>query len=224
MLIYAPKNTIKSIKTLKNKNKTIVYIPTIHVSKPEFYKKIKKEVDSLRQNNFTIFYEEIGIDNKYYKKNIDNSLKEEFDILLRKYRKLMGNFFAGDLTDKSNHSLPKLLKKNKYVSQTKELLGIDTLNDINADITLNKLISVHEKKYGEIILNKCDYETKFYEKYKCKNLSKYKYYAIRYIRDSIAAQIVLDKNNPNSVLIYGRGHWYGIWPYFRDAGFVLVKK
>jgi len=221
LFINIPNNVEKSLKIIRRDDQIVVFLPMVHLAKTSFYNKSKKIIDSLKYENYTVFYEEITINKNYYSKKLDSISKKELFVLLRKYRKILGRFQVNDLTSQSNKSLPKYFKNKKFMSQSKEILGIDTL-DINIDVSLTELIEAHEKKNGTIILDKCDYNTGFKEKYKCDKLNKY--YAIRYYRDSIAANKVLKYNKKKSLIIFGKAHWYGIWPYFRDEGFVLVKK
>ena len=138
-----------------------------------------------------------------------------------KFRKMTGGFRATDLTSKNNKSLPKYYKKEKYISQSNQNLGIDSL-DIHTDATLTELINAQEKKEGKIMLSKCDFNTGFYDKYKCETVNNY--YALNSYRDSIVASKVLNQNNQKSLIVFGKKHWYGIWPYFRDTGYKLVEK
>jgi hypothetical protein len=221
LYIITPNNVEKSLKIMRNDDKIVVFLPTVHLAKPSFYQNSKKIVDSLKNENYIVFYEEINVHEKYYNKSLDLENKKELNTLLKKYRKILGSFFANNLNDKPNKSLPKFYKNKKFITQTKEILGIDSL-DINADISLSKLIKVHEKKYGEIILSKCDHNTNFYEKYNCKKVNS-NYYSVREYRDSIVSNIVLKYKSQKSLIIFGKAHWYGIWPYFRDAEFKIEK-
>lgn len=219
--VITTNNVEKSLKIMRKNDQVVVFLPMLHLAKPSFYYDSKKIIDSLKNENYTVFYEEISVNEKYYNKSLDVKNKKELNNLLKKYRKILGGFFANDLSDKSNKSLPKFYKNKKFITQTKEVLGIDSL-DINADISLSELIKVHEKKYGKIILSKCDHNTKFYEKYKCEKVNS-NHYSVREYRDSIVSNIVLNYRSQKSLIIFGKAHWYGIWPYFRDAEFKVER-
>lgn len=220
--LIAPKKDIKkNLKIMKKGSKTIIFLPTIHIAKPIFFENAKIVIDSLRNNGYTVFYEEIAPDKKYNKKELDSVSKKELIVLYKKYRKMMGSLFVGNLTDPNNKSIAKFYKKKKLISQTTQLLGIDSL-DINADVTLTELITAHESKHGTIKLSICDKNTAFKDKYKCKK-EKDNYYAIHAYRDSIATHMVLTSNKEKSLLIYGAAHKYMMWAYFRDAGYTFVE-
>ncbi len=58
---------------MKKDNQIIIFLATLYLAKPSFYSKSKK--------NYTIFYEEIDINKKYYNKNVDSINKKELFIL-----------------------------------------------------------------------------------------------------------------------------------------------
>ena len=218
--LVTPSDVEKSLKVLKKDDQTVVFLGTVHLAKPEFFDSAKKIIDSLKRENFTVFYESITFDDEYYKDKLDSTSIYKLDTTLRKFRKMMGRFQMNDLTDKNNKSLPNYFKNNKYLSQTNNLLGIDSL-DINADVTMSNLISAQEKEDGEIILTNCDFNTSFKDKYKCEKVSNY--YSINTFRDSIVFNKVLVTNKKKSLIVFGKGHWYGIWPHFRDLGYIEIK-
>lgn len=208
--LITPNDVKKSLKVMKRENQTIVYLPMVHLGKQNYFDQVKVVIDSLKKEGFTVFYEQISIDKK--------QTKDSLDIKIRKLRKLMGLNIVGGYNNEENKSLPKAFKAKKYISQNNFDLGIDSL-DIIADVTLSELIIAHENKKGKISLSDCDMNTGLNEKYKCQKISNY--YAIHTFRDSIASKIVLEANKKKSLIIFGKNHWYGIWPNFRDEGFVL---
>jgi len=218
--LRTPKNVKKSLKILEKDDQKVIFLGMVHLVKPGFYQQAKIIIDSLRKENYTIFYEGIKYDKKFYKAELDSLELEELYLISRKYRKMIGQFHAGDLTDRNNKSLPNYYKNKKYVTQTNELLGIDSL-DINADSSIETLIKAQEEKNGKIILTECDYNTNFKEKYNCDKVNSY--YAINIYRDRIVSNIVLKTNKQKSLIIYVKGHWYGIWPFFRDEGFKEIE-
>lgn len=215
-----PKNINKSLKIIQRDNDTIIFLPMVHIANPNFYNKAKSIIDSLRNEKYIIFYESITFQEKYLKENLDSLTKEELFIKIRKFRKMLGRFQMNDLTSEKNKSLPSYYKNKKFISQSNTLLGIDS-TDINADVTMTMLIEAQEKKYGKIILSDCDFKTEFNEKYKCDKVTSY--YSINTFRDSIASNIMMKSRNKKSLLVYGKGHWYGIWPFFRNSGYKQIK-
>lgn len=211
--LITPKNVENSLKVMDKNDQRIVFMPMVHLAKPIFFNQVKIVIDSLKKEGYTVYYEQISIHEKQG--------QDLLDINLRKLRKMFGFNIYGGYDNENNKSLPNFTKNKKYISQENEKLGLDSL-DIIADVTLGELLNAHEKNEGKINLTDCDYNTKLNEKYKCEKVVS-KYYAVHTYRDSIASNIVLKSNKQKSLLIYGKGHWYGIWPFFRDNGFVLKK-
>ncbi|WP_459743614.1 hypothetical protein [Polaribacter sp. OB-PA-B3] len=197
-------------------NDTIIYLPMVHVAKPSYFTQVKSVIDSLKKENYTVFYESITLQDNYLTNDLDSATQKELFYKLRKFRKMLGRFQINDLTDDNNKSLPNYYKNSSFISQTNSLIGLDSL-DINADVSMTELINAQENIYGEIILSDCDMKTKFNEKYKCKKVNSF--YSINSFRDSVAIKKVLSAKKSKSLLIYGKGHWYGIWPYLRKEGF-----
>ena len=142
-------------------NKTVVLFPMVHVSKPEFFEDVKTKLDSLRNNDFIVYYEGVGVvDSTKYS-------KEKYDTLILKTRKLFGfNFQSKTYSNKENESLPKAIYNDKYVAQSKGNIGIQE-EDVNADVSVVEMIEVYEQKYGKIELEDCDFTTPLNSKYEC---------------------------------------------------------
>jgi len=133
----------------------------VHVSKPEFFEDVKTKLDSLRNNDFIVYYEGVGVvDSTKYS-------KEKYDTLILKTRKLFGfNFQSKTYSNKENESLPKAIYNDKYVAQSKGNIGIQE-EDVNADVSVVEMIEVYEQKYGKIELEDCDFTTPLNSKYEC---------------------------------------------------------
>lgn len=93
-----------------------MYIGMSHIAKPEFYESVKQIVDSLRKEDYTIFYEGVGLDTSKYS-------KATLDTILRKQRRLLGINLTR-YKDSSNKSLPKAFKNKKYIDQTAKNTGV----------------------------------------------------------------------------------------------------
>src|SRR5690606_31557792 len=129
-------------------NREVATIPMLHVNKPGFYEMTKRKIDSLRHNGFVVFYEGINSD-------VTDSL--QLDILMRKFRQVTG-FALMDYMDNENEAF-KSLQKKKYVSQSDVDYGVNLDTDQHADMYLEQMIEVFEKRFGKIILTDCDTTT-----------------------------------------------------------------
>jgi len=211
--IIVRSNVDKDVKVyLDSEQNKIVYIPTIHLGKKGYYNSIKRIVDSLRNKKYIVLYEGVGVDTT-----------DRGDIP-RKFRKVVGFHLSGTYKDEENKSLPNAFKKDKYEAQTAENMGVDKNLDIRADYSLDSLIFHYEKKFGEIVLNKCDYETPLLSKYKCRDDKKYSEFDLLYIiREEKLYKSILENKENNIVILYGKGHRFGVHAFLRDEGYKLIE-
>ncbi len=185
------------LETYSNGAKEIVFVPMIHIGRPDFFKKVRKSIDSLRKSNYIIYYESIAPS-----KGLDSIHR---DIFFRKFRKIVG-FFPDYISE--NNKQFKRFQIEGFIQQGNEI-GIDSINDIKADIPLDKLVLKYESEKGKVILTECDLKTLFKEKYTCsktdedsKNLLLYKF------RDEHLFNVVQSSPYPKIVIVYGRDHIY----------------
>lgn len=178
------------------KNKTLVFVPMLHIGKPVFYEDVKKKLDSLRSEGFVIFYENVKFDRKKYS-------REELDTLNRKIRKLLGFYFT-NYKDSTNLSLSKSFFNDKYVLQTKARTGI-TEKDLKVDLPLDRLVQLYEKEFGKIMLAPCDFDTPLKAEYNCKTLSS------EYVRHTARNEFILKQIRKapykKIALVYGKSHF-----------------
>jgi len=171
-------------------------IPMIHVNKPEFYEMTKRKIDSLRSDGFVVFYEGINSD-------ITDSL--QLDVLMRKFRQVTG-FALMDYMDSENETF-KSLQKAKYVSQAEVDYGVNYKTDHHADLYLEQMIEVFEKRFGEIALTDCDTTTPLGKKYKCSKVDESKeYYILNGIRDRHVLDEIEKSSAKKIVVVFGRIH------------------
>lgn len=184
------------ISVLTNGDSEIVYLPMIHVSKPDFYAKIKRSVDSLRNLDYVIFYE--GIDAE------PSTSIEVHRVLWRKFRKVTG-FFPGY----GNEKLFKSLAINGFVTQNGENTGINVVTDVHADLTLNELIALYEKSKGEIVLSEYDLNTPLNERYKPVKINKENAdFLIDGLRNDKIFKTVSESKSKKIAMVYGKSHIY----------------
>ncbi len=128
--------------------------------------------------------------------------------------------YRGLLRYPDNHSLPVAFKNEKYVFQTDSLLGLKT-TDKTVDLTYNEIIRLHEEKYSEVKLTKCDWETGLMEKYKCRDGNSYKksFYAVDIARTEHLRDFLLKSQLKKIAVVYGAGHFKFLYPDLIKAGF-----
>lgn len=214
MSVISKKSIQKDIKVLKNKNSnsTIVFLPMIHIGKKDYYTSIEKVIDSLRKEEYSIYYESIAMS-----KDIDTLIQKKY---YKKFRKFIGFHIT---LDKDNKSLPSYTNKKNYIYQDYSLMGLKRYDKV-LDVPINELIDIYEKKYGLIKLTECDIETPLNKQYKCKTEYKNKSFTItNVLRDSYITDSVLNLKTKKNVLIYGKQHWYFIYPELIKNGYELVK-
>lgn|SRR5690554_6201111 len=206
-------NVDKDVKVyLDTEQNKIVYIPTIHLGKKGYYNSIKRIVDSLRKENYTVLFEGLEIDTS------------DTGETPRKFRKITGFYLSGSYKDEENNSISNAYKKDKYEVQTTDKIGVDKDVDIRADYSLDSLIFHYENKFGEIILTKCDYETSLLSKYECKDKNKYSEFDLLHIiREEKLYKLIHENKENNIVILYGRAHRFGIHAFLRDEGYELIE-
>lgn len=193
--IYAANKSF-SISYYEKENREVATIPMLHVNKPEFYEMTKRKIDSLRHNGFVVFYEGINSD-------VTDSL--QLDILMRKFRQVTG-FALMDYMDNENEAF-KSLQKKKYVSQSDVDYGVNLDTDQHADMYLEQMIEVFEKRFGKIILTDCDTTTPLGKKYKCSKVDKSKeYFILNGIRDRHVLDEIEKSSAKKIVVVFGRIH------------------
>lgn len=204
----------KNLKVLENidTKQTIVFFPMVHIGKPEYYDNCKKIIDSLRSDGFKFYYESLRMDI-----TIDSTKKSIYN---KKVRSILG---YNPLHTDANESLPASFKKKNIVLQDYTKMGLYA-KDTNLDLFENQIIDSIEKKYGPIILTECDFTTGEFEKYNCKNDNKVNKFALtNEFRDPYIANEVMKLQDKKIVLIYGKMHWYFIYPSLKQNGFEITK-
>src|SRR5690554_4898056 len=202
------------ISHYEKEGREVKTIPMVHVNKPEFYEMTKRKIDSLRNDGYQVLYEGINSD-------VTDSL--QLDILMRKFRQVTG-FASMDYMDEENEAF-KSLQKKKYVSQSDVDYGVNTDTDQHADLYLEQMIEMYEKRYGEIVLTDCDYKTRLGKKYRCSKVDKNKrYYLLSGIRNSHVLNKIEESDAEKIVLVFGRNHIMDIYSIIRKRGWTFQKE
>lgn len=87
------------ITSYTNEDKNLAFIGVMHINKPEYFDQIAKDIDSLRNEGYVIFYEGIN-------KDIDLTDADR-DMYQRKIRKILGFHFTSYL-DETNKDMKKI--------------------------------------------------------------------------------------------------------------------
>lgn len=136
LLKMAMKNSVDNkVSVIENQDKTVVFIPVWHIGKVSYYESVKKHIDSLRKENFVVFFESVN-----YKPKTNKAI---LDTLNRKMRRILG-YHLSSYKDDNNSSIPDYIKNSNYISQTAKNTGLKA-GDINADMYINDLIKEYEK-------------------------------------------------------------------------------
>lgn len=211
--IYAANKSFV-IGYFEKEGREVATVPMVHVNKPEFYEMTKRKIDSLRNDGYQVFYEGINSD-------VTDSL--QLDILMRKFRQVTG-FALMDYMDEENEAF-KSLQKKRYVSQSDVDYGVNTDIDQHADLYLEQMIEMYEKRYGEIVLTDCDYKTRLGKKYRCSKVDKNKrYYLLSGIRNSHVINKIEESDAEKIVLVFGRNHIMDIYSIIRKRGWTFQKE
>ena len=199
-------------KVVLNK-KEVVFVPMVHLGTELFYQDVTRKVDSLREKGFVFYYENTKADIKQ-------------DTILRKTRKIRGipiskNGYKGSI----DSILGNIKLKKKLINQPPyEDLGLKADFSKNVDASLKEMIDFYEAKYGEIILNDCDFSTTIYEKTTCKDekiedeiLDDM---VINFRNTIVVNEVIKDVSNKIAIL-YGKRHFIGIKDSLLKEGFQI---
>lgn len=185
-----------------NGDKTVVFIPMIHLNKKEFYDEVKQLNDSLREQGYVFVYESVAAS-----KSLDSVT---LDTYKRKFRRVVG-FNLTSYTDKNNDAMKRYRVKGA-ISQTMSNTGLSLDTDIKGDVSMDSLVRRYEKEKGEIVLYDYDRETPLNKKYKGKRLpSSEKEYLLMTVRNQALADKITALPEKKIVVLYGALHRKGMY-------------
>lgn len=192
------------VDKLVNDKKEVVFIPMHHFGTKSFYNDVNKKVDSLENLGF-----------QFYTEGTNTYMNDTITLL--KLRKLTEVPFS---KNQINHLEAFNVYYNGKIKYKKELvvqpsykiLGIDSLKGRNVDVTSKDMIHYYESKYGELILEDCDYKTPLNEKPTCKSAVSKKQVddAILHFRNAYVIEEVQKDTHQKIAIIYGAKHFIGI--------------
>lgn len=193
------------VSMLKNDSKEILFIPMHHIGTKLFYSDVNKKVDSLEKLGFYFYTEQI----KEFTRDT---------IAILKLRKLTGVPFSkkhmGYMSLFESLYDGRIKYKKELVDQPSyQMMGVDSLKSRNVDVSLSEMIQYYETKYGELKLEKCDYETAIYKKSTCKGKSikvENRNDAILNFRNNHVIEELQKDSHQKIAIIYGGRHFIGI--------------
>ncbi|SEQ13756.1 hypothetical protein [Flavobacterium urocaniciphilum] len=215
------------LEKISNGDKEIVLFGMHHIGKEEFYNDVKLKVDSLLKKDYLFYIE--GISSKFAGKT--NLTKEDSIALIElsyKFRKVLGSPLVSKNLNSDYLNLFKekgiKIKENLIKQPTYTEFGLSQKNAINSDLTVEKLLEIYEDKYGKIILEPCDYETKFYDKSTCNTKTDTKIYdeLMKTERNNSVISHILKEEKSKIAIIYGKAHFIGIKDSLQKLGYKII--
>ncbi|MDO5656054.1 MAG: hypothetical protein Q4G27_07945 [Flavobacteriaceae bacterium] len=196
-------------------DKSLVIIPNIHVAVEEQFNDLKFKIDSLTQQGYFLYYEGVNVHitdtttilkaNKITGIENTKGLKTQFDKIIKNPKGRM----------------QRLIMQPKFTS-----LGATEENSKNMDLTMREVVDKYEEKFGEIILNDCDYASFNNEDIKCKKSPdvprENSKYAMTEIRDQYIVNQIIKEGKDKVVMVYGKEHYKGMHPLFIENGYQLI--
>ena len=195
--LYNIKSPVEKKAVWQKNDRTIIFLPMVHLSKQAYYDEVKEFVTQKRKEGYVIYYEGIGIDTTL--------TQAQKDTIRLKFRKMLRFDFFNEGKYKNNPTLPFTAPK-KYVAQTLENTGIDPKIDVKADLTDKQVIDQIEAKRGKIVLDSCDFATPLDQRYKCKRCKSHTSFSIRSVRDDYVNSLLSNTSDKKIVLVYGAKH------------------
>ena len=207
------------LKYITNGEKKIAFFSMHHIGTRDFYEDTKNKIDSFIKLGYKVYYEAVHLG------PVKDSLQK--DTIYRKARKITGVDFvtakanAGYIDTLNNTILGKktnLISKYDLINQPRNLVPkSDTVRVKNVDATFLQLINECEKKFGPIVLEIFDLETKFGEKYKFKKNKEINEYFLYVFRNHLIAETILNDSENKIIIVFGGLHFKGILEKLQTA-------
>jgi hypothetical protein len=216
------------LEKLSSNDKEIVLFGMHHIGKNEFYEDVKSKIDSLKKLDYLFYIE--GIKSNFGGKN---KLSKQDSIVIidmaYKFRKISGKpLISKNLeTDHLKILKDKGIKVDYNLVQQPSYseLGISPEFYKNTDLKVEELLEMYENKYGKIILESCDYNTKYYENSICKNKLDKNLFTPFFVdeRNNSILRHITNENKNKIAIIYGKEHFIGVKDSLQKLGYIIVK-
>lgn len=216
------------LEKIANANQEIIFFGMHHIGKEEFYTDVNTKIDSLQKKGYFFYVEGV----KSQIRDIKNPTKEDSVKQIEvayKFRKINGKPL---ISKKLNTDYLTYFKENgikikeKIIKQPSYLeFGLTEVNSKNTDLSIVQILENYEKKYGKIVLESCDYETKFYEESICLKKTDQRIYDEMLMQDRNNSVItsILNEKRSKLAIIYGKAHFVGIKDSLEKLGYKTTK-
>lgn len=198
-----------SQETWKVGEKTVVFIPMVHVGTPEFYADVANTISVLKKQGYVLYYEGVKKD--------PGQDSASFLNYMRKFRKMTG--LVIDSIGYAALFHEKGLFKSKIDQPKASNLGADE-NDRQVDVHFFELVDAYEKKHGAIWLTAADSTLSLTSAVKYPPAMKLPSGKVMDIlvnhRDKHLADYILSSPHKKVVVIYGYAHKKGTYKLLRN--------
>lgn len=177
--------------SFSNGDKTVTFVPMIHIATPGFYKAVAKKVKEQKENGATLYYEYVDFD------VLDENDK-------RKVRAMVGILPTPDTYNQ--------LSGDGYVGQRiDDFLGLVNNKDVNIDATAEELIQAYEAEFGPIAVTGPDAVSDISEMATTILPQEQVAKIILSTRNQKIADAISDRPDTNIVLLFGAAHGPGVF-------------
>jgi len=177
--------------TFSNGDKTVTFIPMIHIATPAFYEAAAEKVKEQKEDGATLYYEFIDFD----------ALDEENK---RKVRAMVAILPTPDFYAE--------LSEDGYVGQNPDdFLGLVNDKDVNVDVTAMELIEAYEEEFGPIEVTGEDATSDLSEMATTILPPENTERIIIGARNQKVAEALHNRPDTDIVLLFGAGHGPGMF-------------
>ncbi len=128
-----------------NGSRQVVFIPMVHVSRPEFYQDVQERIEAYQSKGYVVYFEGVKA------AHLGDSAAD--DELQRKIRKMLG--FRPGLTTYADMLHNAGIFRDRVNQPQPADLGMSS-RDAVVDINAADIVTAYEKKYGAIRLDSVD--------------------------------------------------------------------
>lgn len=177
------------------KDKSILLTPIVHFGQKEFFDNLTDSIVTWKGMGYIVFFEEMNIGP--HERDVP---VEEYTIIFRKFRKMMGGTPTRDHYAELQKDFPDAITQPLYSE-----LGVDSL-DFNADVTIKEFVDEYERLYGEAVLEPCDLNTHLDSLFTCDKLTNDMNPVIDDFRNKMLIKQLVEAKEKKIVVLYGAHH------------------
>ncbi len=210
---YYDNTAVHKIKSLNIDNKEVLTFLVKYYGSEAYFSEIKRQIDSLRNLNYTIVYggdSVIGYNTKIARDTNDFKIRKCYCEYLNPIQ---------NQVEKKHHKY--LLEKKELVFYNKQMFGIKE-EGISLDISKSDFVQRFETKNGEITLSNKDIKTKEKSKYKCKEKDTKRYLYV--MQAAYILEQIKDLKSDKIVLVLSDKLWFPFFVYGTKEHNLKIKK